>query len=317
MRDCDIWAFAAGKLADGCDICLVTMVDATGSGPNRPGCRLVVSADGKLAGTVGGGAAEHTLVDAARSALAANPHPAPRTVTMYHRDDAGERGSGMICSGTQVFALLCLTSADLPTVERVARVCRHGPPGRIRLTFAGLAFSPSSPLHDTPSFDADQWCYEETIGIVDTVTLVGGGHVSLALTPLLAGLGMDVVVLDNRPGLPTMENNTSARERRVIDYAQVSDHVPTGKHSYACIMTFGHRHDAQVLEQLVRRPLRYLGMMGSASKIGQIREQLLAAGIPRAALDAVRAPIGLPIASNTPEEIAISIAAEIIAVRNG
>lgn len=318
MHGSNLWTFADDALATGADVCLVTMVDAVGSGPNRPGSRLVVTADGNRAGTVGGGASEFTLVNTARELLTAAPRPGACVVTMEHRDGENDRVSGMICSGTQVFALACLTPADRATVQRIAKACDTGSPVRIRLSIEGLSVSDvSQPVRPSSSFDPDAWCYEETVGVVDTATLVGGGHVSLALSPLLVTLGMRVVVLDNRANLSTMASNALAHECRVIDYACVEKHIPTGDRSYVCIMTFGHRHDEQVLERLVSRPLRYLGMMGSAAKISQIRERLLSHGVAREALNAVYAPIGLPIGSNTPEEIAISIAAQIIVVRHG
>jgi len=112
--------------------------------------------------------------------------------------------------------------------------------------------------------------------------------VALALTPLLVRLGFRVVVLDDRPGLDTMEANTDADERRVVDYARIVEHVPAGPDSYVCIMTHGHRHDEEVLQQLLQIPLGYLGMMGSAPKVETIRRRLLARGASREALDAER-----------------------------
>jgi len=235
---------------------------------------------------------------------------------MNHRPDAAADSSGMICSGSQRFVLVCLSVTDLQTVIAIIESFRRGLPRVIALDPEGLHCGPADTMPEGPEFDPDAWRYTEPIGMRDTATLVGGGHVSLALAPLLVSVGMRVVVLDNRPDLATMADNTFADERRVVDFADVIPHVQEGDRSYVAIMTFGHRHDELVLEQLVARRLRYLGMMGSAAKVAALRERLLARGISREALDAVHAPIGLPIGSNTPAEIAVSIAAQIIAVRN-
>lgn len=311
-----IWHFIADVLAQGEDVCLVTMVHAEGAGPNRPGARMAVTAEGQRCGTVGGGRSEFDLAELARAAVNAGARPAAEVITMDHRDVDGASGSGMICSGTQWFVLICLTPADLTTIERIAQTWHHGSRGLLTLTCNGIAFDESVSTGSTTAFDADEWRYSQVVGLRDTVTLVGGGHVSLALSALLHGLEMRVVVLDNRSDLATMKENMFADDLKVIDYSNVQDHIPTGKNSYVCIMTFGHKHDEEVLERIVERPLRYLGMMGSARKIEQIWGNLLARGISAQSLDRVHAPIGLPIGSNTPAEIAVSIAAQIVRVRN-
>ena len=113
-----------------------------------------------------------------------------------------------------------------------------------------------------------------------------------------------------------MAHNHFAGKRVVVDYAEVAAHVPDGDRSWVTIMTHAHREDAFVLERLVDRDYAYLGMMGSAAKVRQIFADLESRGIPRPRLERVHAPIGVAIGSHTPAEIAVSIAAEIIAVLN-
>ncbi len=317
MRESEFWETAAASAAAQHDVCLIVMVDAAGDGPNRPGAKMLVASSGRRHGTVGGGAAERALVHAAESALAAADRPGARVITMHHDGASGPNASGMICSGTQTFVLLCLAEDDLTVLRTISESVARGQSGCLEITPEGLAFAAGGTCGRRWDGASDHWRYREPLGERITVTLIGGGHVSLALTRLLAGLDFRTVVLDNRPGLDTMESNTLADERRIVDYKQIRDHVPQGDTSYVCIMTYGHRHDENVLEQLAEYPLGYLGMMGSPPKVATIRKNLLARGVPPSALDAVHAPIGLPIGSNTPEEIAVSIAAELIAVRNG
>jgi xanthine dehydrogenase accessory factor len=113
-----------------------------------------------------------------------------------------------------------------------------------------------------------------------------------------------------------MEDNIYAHETRVIDYDETVKHIPDGEHSYVVIMTHGHRHDQQVLAQLATREYAYLGMIGSQAKVAQVYSNLEAAGFDRSLLARVRAPIGIDIGSHRPAEIAISIAAEIVKMRN-
>jgi xanthine dehydrogenase accessory factor len=124
------------------------------------------------------------------------------------------------------------------------------------------------------------------------------------------------VVLDNRRDLPTMAANRWAHDQQVVDYQRIADHVAVSDRSWVVIMTFGHHHDRLVLEGLLGKKLAYLGLMGSEAKVRQMFAAMVEEGTPAAALEAVRAPVGVPIGSHTPEEIAISIAAEIVAIRN-
>jgi xanthine dehydrogenase accessory factor len=125
-----------------------------------------------------------------------------------------------------------------------------------------------------------------------------------------------IVVLDDRAQVATMAANTYAQQKQVISYKNIGKHVSEGHQSYVVIMTFGHQGDERVLQQLAGKKLRYLGLMGSPAKIAQIIAHLKKKGIGAASLKKVHAPVGLPIHSHTPEEIAISIAAEIIQVKN-
>ncbi|NOZ95893.1 MAG: hypothetical protein GXP47_14310 [Acidobacteria bacterium] len=280
MRETELWKAAAASVEAGKAVCLIVMVHATGHGPNRPGAKMTVTAGGDRRGTVGGGAAERSLFHAAESALADGDPPPPRALTLEHHGDSGPRASGMICSGTQTFVLLRLAERDLPALRALAGAHAEGRPGCLEITPAGLDFTAGATCEQSWDGTAGRWRYREPAGCRITVTLVGGGHVALALTPLLVRLGFHTVVLDDRPGLDTLEANTLADERRTVDYARIREHVPPGPTSYVCIMTHGHRHDEQLLEKLLGHPLGYLGMMGSPPKVAAIRGNLLARGVP-------------------------------------
>jgi len=315
MNDSSTWKFIEEGLLGGMNVSLVVMVDAEGDGPNRPGAKLAVSSDGQRCGTVGGGVSEFSLVQTATGMLSDSDNRLPKIISMAHKDSDNPESSGMICSGTQTFAVVCLVSDDLATVQEIISAETEGRGGTIGINRDGLNFRDDEIQRKRFNINGS-WSYEEPIGKGITVTLIGGGHVSLALTPLLKTLGMRVVVLDNRENLSTMDFNTSADEKRVISFNDIRDHVPAGSYSYVCIMTFGHKNDKLVLGKLAEHPLGYLGMMGSIPKIVQIMQQLKEQGISASALDSVYAPIGVQIDSNTPEEIAVSIAAQLIDIRN-
>jgi xanthine dehydrogenase accessory factor len=303
----DPWEFALEELAAGRRPVLVFVVDHSGSVPGVTGTRVVVS-ETAFAGTIGGGAAEKGLIERARR------HDGGTELVRF-RHSPGEGGT--LCSGLQVFVVISLTRNDKGEISSMVESLGRHEAGTIRLSPVGLRFSPGPAEPHRFDDESDSWSYEGPVGLLDTLTIVGGGHVSLALSRVMATLPFRIVVLDDREDLPTMAANRFAHVRRVVDFGSIADHVVDGDHSWVTIMTFGHEHDRRVLEGLLGRSYAYLGLMGSKAKIASMVADMRRDGVPEADLVAVRAPIGLAIGSHTPEEIAVSIAAEIVALRNG
>ena len=150
-----------------------------------------------------------------------------------------------------------------------------------------------------------------------TVWLFGGGHVSQALAAVLAPLDFRVAVYDDRPEFTGEDRFPLAVKRVAAPFGELRRHVPLGPDDYLVIMTRGHQADFEVLRETLRAPVRYLGCIGSRRKLAICRDRLLAEGFTEAEYARLHAPIGLAIGAETPEEIAVSIAAELIAVRAG
>ena len=129
---------------------------------------------------------------------------------------------------------------------------------------------------------ADDWSYREEAGQRPVLTIIGGGHVGLALSRVMADLDFHVRVLDDREDLATMDANIFAQEKHVVSYRSIGRHVEEGEQSYVVIMTFGHQADEKVLAQLAGKKLRYLGLLGSPAKIAQIFARLKKKGITAA-----------------------------------
>lgn len=146
--------------------------------------------------------------------------------------------------------------------------------------------------------------------------LFGGGHVALALDPVLRHVDFETTIIDDREEYANVERFPDAKATVVCpDFDHCFDEIETDEDSFIIIVTRGHKGDLQVLRQALRKPHAYLGMIGSRRKNALLFEQLLSEGFTQEELDAVYAPIGLDIKSETPEEIGISIAAEIVKVR--
>jgi xanthine dehydrogenase accessory factor len=303
----DPWQYALESLRAGLHTTLVFVVDHSGSVPGVTGTRVVVTESG-FAGTIGGGAAEKQLVERAAD------HQGDAEVFRFRHTPSG---GGTLCSGVQDFAIISLSPGDLEPVQSIVDTLENHRTGTLHLSPKGVAFEPGETSPHTFTGEKDSWTYSGPIGLEDTLYIIGGGHVGLAFSRIMATLPFRIIVLDNRENLPTMAANRYAHEQHVVDFDHIGDRVAEGDHSWVVIMTFGHVHDRKVLEGLLGKDFAYLGLMGSVAKVRQMYAAMEADGIDAKDLERVQAPVGVSIGSHTPEEIAISIAAEIIALRNG
>jgi xanthine dehydrogenase accessory factor len=318
MNKIDFWEFVHERLQAAEPLMLLLVVESGGSSPGKPGFKMAVMADGFIHGTIGGGIMERELAEKAAK-LISRGTARPQLLKLLHHEGGGGKRSGMICSGWQRLAMLPLHAADSNAVGSLIFALKRNRPGRLKISPGGIEFQPmNKPAGDIAftSKSNEDWTYQEEAGQRPTITIIGGGHVGLALSRVMDGLNFHVVVLDDRPDVATMAANTYAREKQVVNYARIGKLVNEGRQSYAVIMTFGHKADERVLKQLAGKKLRYLGLMGSPAKIAQLFANLKKKGVAASDLKQIHAPVGLPIHSHTPEEIAISIAAEIIQVKN-
>ncbi|HMQ67576.1 MAG TPA: XdhC family protein, partial [Ignavibacteria bacterium] len=142
----------------------------------------------------------------------------------------------------------------------------------------------------------------------------GGGHVGYALSRVLSLLDFYTVVVDDRSGLKTFSKNKYADELIPESYDKLGKIVKDN--SFVIIVTTGFESDKKALLQIINKDLKYIGLMGTTAKIKKISSELIKSGIKKAVLNKIHAPIGIDIGSDTPEEIAISITAELIKIKN-
>ncbi len=316
----EIFSFIQSGLSQNLKVMLLTVIDREGSSPGKQGFKMAVASDGRFTGSIGGGVMEHRLVEQARRKLAQKTLPSPYLIFQDHDPQAKENRSGMICSGGQTIAFVSLDHKALPVADQILTAITEEKKGVMILSEKGLDYFPGTVMDSAFQslvMSEKEWNYREQIGMPDTVYIFGGGHVGLALSQVFRPLGFKIRIFDNRRELNTMEQNRFAHEKQIVDYQKVGPLVPDGFNVYAIIVTFAHKSDEQVLEQLLGKKIKYLGLMGSAKKIETIFGRLLEKGFTREQLARVHAPIGISINSETPAEIAISIAAEVIAVKNG
>jgi xanthine dehydrogenase accessory factor len=237
---------------------LVTVVATEGSTPRKAGAKMVVHADGRLVGSVGGGRLEADLVARARSAIATGK---PELVS-FELTPEGTGPDGLACGGTL------------------------------------RAFV--EPLETAP-----------------VLLLFGAGHVSAALARLARPLGFRIEVADERAEQASAERFPDADRVVVEPFATAVSRMSLGPLSYAVVATRGHESDEEALAAVLGRGLRFVGLLGSRTKAAKLFERLRGRGVPAEELERVRTPLGLAIGAQTPEEIALSIMAELVALRRG
>ena len=306
----DLWRFILSKLNNAINIQLLYVLESEGSSPGRKGFKMAVAADGDFFGTIGGGIMEHKLVEKAKVMLQQN-ESSVLLMRQHHDKEHANNQSGMICSGSQLNAFIPLSSADEQTIEKIIASEKN----TIQLSPKGLQLvdGPASGLRYKTNTD---WLYSEAINQQPVIHIIGGGHVGLALSELMNYLGFYIKLYDDRPELNTIAANSFAHEKHIINYEAIGNHFNDVENDFIVIITIGYRTDKTVLKQLIGKPFFYLGLLGSKYKIDTLFKELKEEGITKELLDKVFSPIGLNIASKTTKEIAVSIAAEIIGVKN-
>ena len=253
-----VFAAALRALEQGEAAALVTIVSTQGSTPQRIGARMLVFADGRIIGTIGGGCYENDAAGKARESIRTRK----AGIARYDLSDALAEENGLICGGRMDVFI--------------------------------------EPLDPSPR-----------------LLLVGAGHVSQHVARMAADVGFRVHVLDDRETFANRDRFPSADEVTVAEMAEYLAAADLPPAAYVVVLTRGHTHDLAAMRALAGRPLRYVGMIGSRAKVARIFDALATDGAPTEWFTQVRAPIGLQIGAITPEEIAVSIVAELVAVRRG
>ncbi|NCP20799.1 MAG: XdhC family protein [Zetaproteobacteria bacterium] len=295
------------------NLMLLLVVESLGSSPGRQGFKMLVMPNGDLKGSIGGGVMEFAMVEEAKNQLSQNKEQV-FLKRQIHRGVKLE-GSGMICSGEQTLAFIPLNGSHLPTIEKLMSNKR----GTLSLTEKGLYYEKETFQNQLFFFKklADkQWIYSERIQKKPKLYVIGGGHVGAATAILCQQIGFEVILFDNRLGLNTFEALPLSVEKHIIDYKKIADYIEEGAAVYVTIMTHGYKDDKIALAPLLNKNFKFLGVMGSKSKLNVLFEVLKSEGFTDDLLAKVYAPLGLFIKSETPEEIAISVAAQLIKIKN-
>lgn len=325
------------KLKNHEDSVLVSIVASSGSTPRGAGARMLVGSEGRVTGTIGGGAVEYRSIRLAQEVLKGRKSALRR----FTLDKNQAEDLGMVCGGdaTVFFRFLDGGDARLPELCRAAlrqfqeqqttwlmMELTDAPEGEIGLYSekSGLVGKISPGVSVRAKGRAGTWefggrkYFAEQIVAGGFVYIFGGGHVSRELVPALSRLDFRCIVLEDRPEFASRELFPGALDVRMVNFEDLRGLERVTPSDYMIVLTRGHRCDQAVVEQALKTPAGYIGVIGSRHKKAVVEQNLLDRGFRREDLARITAPIGLlGIRAETPAEIAVSIAGQLIAFRAG
>ncbi|MFK8008563.1 MAG: XdhC family protein [Saprospiraceae bacterium] len=311
--------FILQKLQADIPTMLLQVVHSEGSSPGRQGFQMAIANDGQLFGSIGGGIMEHKLVELSKQKLS----KIETTVELkfqYHDKIHSTQQSGMICSGNQIIAFFPFYKKNTALLQQIEKSIESKKSDYLFFSKKGISIISKNDLTIPIGFHQNEinadWSYIEKMNQQKVIHIFGGGHVSLALSEVMNFLGFHIKIYDDREAINTLQENNFCHEKHLISYDSIGTQLENCQDDFVVIMTFGYRPDKIVLKQLLGKDFFYIGMMGSKAKIKTLLEELEMEGFSKKSYEHIFTPIGLKIFSKTPQEIAISIAAEIIGETN-
>lgn len=315
-KELEILQFIETHLKQNQRVVLMIVAESSGSSPGRVGFKMIVAEDGELCGSIGGGVMEVSLVELAQGK---SKKAKGKIIEQIHRKNV-PNSSGMICSGRQTIVVKELLKDNLPTIEKIINCLERQISAYFELTENSFQAIESKGFKQNYSFQKigeASFIYREKIGYKQNLYIIGGGHCALALSEIMSKMDFQITVFDDRPNLNTLEKNKFAQRLEIIEsYEKIGEFIESDDNAFVVVMTLGYKFDEIVIRQLFGKDFKYFGVLGSKAKMKTLLKSLETEGFDKKRLAKIRTPIGLQINSHTPEEIAVSIAAEIIQVKN-
>lgn len=303
----------AQVLQTGTAAVLATVVHTRGSAPREVGAKMILCGDGRTLNTIGGGAGEAKVIQQARIVL----QTGVKQWVEIDLSGAPDRDTQGVCGG-RMQIWLERWSGD-PALNLVQQMLTALQAGRSLMVVTPFAVD-QSPYYLEPTSDlALDQAFIEALQPDPVLLIVGAGHVGEQLAKVAALVGFELWIQDDRPEWANRERFPQATQIFTAPITPTIAQLTTHTQLYIALVTRGYQHDLNALEAILNHNLvyQYLGMIGSQHRVQQVYQVMQERGMATSQLAAIHAPIGLDIGALTPEEIAVSIAAELIQIRRG
>lgn len=304
------------ELKAGRRVYLAFVVEQEKGSPGTTAARMLVRESGERIGTIGGGIMERRVLDSANDLLKSDAGCPPRVRQFDHKAGGGESPSGLICGGSQTNVEMVLLPGD--STDLVARICESAVVGRdsIVIESKGLRLISSAEEADLPEgltqSDSGAWLVRLSLLNTRRVVVFGGGHCGVALANTMHRLDYAVSLVEPRKGVKTLNSLYPGIEHIAEPFETASASIGHCPATIAIVMTFSMGTDIEALSGILGSDFQWVGLMGSEVKIARIRRSLRSKGFSDLQISRITAPIGLDFNTDTPEEIAVSIAAQIL-----
>lgn len=323
MRISEFWSQALAELRNGRSVCAYQVVDQGKGSPGTQAARMLLSESGQQYGTIGGGIMEKRALESAAEWLRVPGLPTPEFNVVEHRATAGASASGLICGGEQTnLRFILRPEAHLVAVEAIAGAAAEENHAMvcidetgIRLTEVNEAWRGDSVQLSGKEGDGeatDKWQVRIYLRNQRRMVVFGGGHCGAALARQMARLEYAVSVVEPRPEVLDAADLPDSVRRINAPFETGAAAVAYPRDTLCVVMTYSMRSDVDALAGALSSEFKSIGIMGSRPKIAQIRSLLFEKGFSRLQVDTICAPIGLSCNSDTPEEIAVSVAAQVL-----
>lgn len=311
------------QLVAGEDLVMATVTAAAGSVPRGVGARMLIGAEGRICGTIGGGAVEHKVMLTALEVLKTKESKEQG----FELNQNDIQNLGMVCGGACSVFFHYMPAYDVTAIALAEKAEQYFAAGENLWMISDIAdggvlsLTDGSNLQMADLLTDKPYRYRqngvdlfiEKISSSGCVYVFGGGHVAQELVPMLSKVGFRCVVMDDREEFTRAELFPEAEKIILGDFHRVSEYCTIGEDDYVCIMTRGHAYDTVLQAQILKCKPCYCGVIGSRSKAAAARKALKEEyGLADEEMDPIISPIGLPIKAETPAEIAVSIAAQMI-----
>jgi xanthine dehydrogenase accessory factor len=318
-KELEVWQFTVERLKQNESVMLLVVAESKGSSPGRQGFKMAVAAD-DWRGSIGGGVMEINLVEQARAKIRDSKLKVNSEIVRQNHRKNSKNPSGMICSGEQTIIFYKLNFGHLSIIRKVIHALKNHQPKVLQINSNNFEVI----QNQSNDFDfhfkhqgENEFLFREKLGFKNKLFIIGGGHCALALSEIASKMDFYISLFDHRSDLNTIAKNKFAQAKTIVEnYEKIGDFILPGEKHFVVVMTLGYQFDEIVIRALGCKDFKYFGVLGSKAKMVTLLKKLKKEGFPEEKLNKIHTPIGLQINSQTPEEIAISIAAEIISVKN-
>lgn len=310
----EFWSAAYGELSRGKAVLLTIVASCRKGSPGTPGAKMLLLEDGRKIGTIGGGIMEARALEHARMALISG-HYQPRLEEVDHWLGS-KRPSGLICGGGQSNVTARLSpNQDMDTIRRFISNANSDTPSSLEISPYGIRLADqkgSSLFSQRLVQEAESWKLEFGSVNLKRCAIFGAGHCGQALAKQMKWLGYNVKIFDARSEQRAKLATLGLEPSSIGSPRESPIKVRFPQRTSAVVMTHSYESDVEALGFALELDFPFIGLMGSPPKLNRIHKSLTDQNFSRVQIDRITCPVGMDIGSDTPEEIAVSVAAQIL-----